>query len=437
MKKLITYTSIIAFVLIIITGYSQNKPVEWIQQFASSNNQYIYSIVTDNANAIFVRGSFSSTITIDDSVIVNKNEGQSFLAKLNSYGNLIWFRQFDDEICLYPNRSQLTIDEEGNICIIGGSYTDISIDDTTLSFDGYGHYLAKFNTSGELLWMTNNQGNLNTTSGDTAYAITTDNSNNILIIGNKVDSAFVSKYNSEGELIWYKNIAGHFFEPDLITDYHNNILIYGAAYSTIEVNDSVFNDVLEDRLFIKFSADGDILWRKSFSMDITSISTSIDSSYYITFYGNYEEAFRGILKLNYDGNVDWYYDIGFYKAVSCTDDDFVYITGYRQTTGNYEIIKYSLMGELIWENDLIIEGSIDFRGIFKADNDYFYFVGNFYSDLIINETTLTSTGGYDGLLFKATGNEFVYYQDICMVSVAADAGKNMIIWEKPIGQNVV
>lgn len=145
--------------------------VLWVKEFGTGNDDYASGVDTDDAGNIYVVGStwgnFSGGVGIGD-------YSDSFIAKLDPSGNLVWVKQFgsidDDEAY------DVTIDEDGFVYVAGffaGSMGSMSTaGDTDV-------YVAKFSGDGDIVWIRQ----YGSSSLDFAYGIDYDEFGHIFVVG--------------------------------------------------------------------------------------------------------------------------------------------------------------------------------------------------------------------------------------------------------------
>jgi hypothetical protein len=144
-----------------------------------------------------------------DGNLASPNAGgwDSWVAKYNTNGNLLWIKQFgtggDD------SAHSIATDSKGNVYLTGWTDGDLGSPNAG-SWDAW---VAKYDTNGNLLW-TNQLG---TPSADTTYdGVDTDSLGNVYAgwtngdLGGKSAGgldAWVAKYNTKGYLFWTEQLG--------------------------------------------------------------------------------------------------------------------------------------------------------------------------------------------------------------------------------------
>ncbi len=165
-----------------IVKYNSAGTALWATNAGKTNPDDINSMATDKRNNVYVVGNYSShTMTIGSSVINNAGNDDWYIFKFNTGGNVIWARSVgginnDDAF-------SVTADKLGNIYVAGDFFSrTINIGTTTLTNTSTGFYdacVAKFDSTGNVLWATSAGGTLS----DYACSIATDAFSNAYILG--------------------------------------------------------------------------------------------------------------------------------------------------------------------------------------------------------------------------------------------------------------
>jgi len=279
----------------------------------SSNNIYITG-TTFSMSGIVTKGAYQ---TLGDSI-----NGNVFLAKFNSAGNLLWGTYYGDSdegwsIAAYGS----------NIYITGETFSTYgNATSSAYQTSGGGAYLANFSSNGTLLWATYYGGQ------DYSNSVATDMFGNIYIAGGVDGTA-----------------------PGIATS---------GAYQTS------YGGGLSDGFLAKFNPVGNLLWGTYFggsgddvaggtSFDATGnvyLAVTTSSTSGIATMGAYQTSYGGgsaegvITKFNPNGNIiysTYYGGNGEDQTLSITANDSsdVYIVGYTNSTygiatsGAYQILN--------------------------------------------------------------------------------------------------
>jgi hypothetical protein len=149
---------------LIVAKYNSSGTIQWQRSLANVGRTAGNGIAVDSNDNIYVCGEY------DESGSSNNGYLQALLAKYNSSGTLVWQRALQrsgstsyDEYGKY-----VTIDSDNNIYITGST-----------GAGNWDFYVAKYNTSGNLLW----QNTLVGTRSEVFNWIGVDSDNNLCLTG--------------------------------------------------------------------------------------------------------------------------------------------------------------------------------------------------------------------------------------------------------------
>lgn len=137
--------------------FSQQTSLEWVR----GNGGTGVSIVTDVEGNIYSTGSFTDSIDIDpgtaDSQIVSKGNSDFYIQKLDSFGDLIWAKQFGGVL---DDRSILIVlDSMNNLYCLGYFRSIVDFDPDTSVFNLQASpanqndlFLLKLDPNGNFIW---------------------------------------------------------------------------------------------------------------------------------------------------------------------------------------------------------------------------------------------------------------------------------------------
>jgi len=338
----------------------------------------------------------------------------------------------------------IVTDDSGNIYMAGYTYSDSGIATSgayQTSNGGYTDvYLAKFTSSGKLLWSTYFCGSGYNYGG----AVAIDKLGNVYIDGNTESPSgvatsgayktspgaiFLAKFTSSGHLLW----ATYYGDSDddesgaIITDSSGNVYMAGQTYSDSGIATSSAHQTSNagngDCFLAKFSPSGSLLWgtyfggKKNDAADALVIDktgnlymsgyTQSDSG--IATSGAYLTAFReGFLaKFNLSGTLLWatYYG-GVGDGIACDNTGNIYISGTTQSTvgiatsGAYQtsfggmpfygdafLAKFSPSDSLLWATYFGINNQ---AGNVVTDRSGNVYIGGFTG----NNSMITTSGAY-------------------------------------------
>ncbi len=380
------------------------------------------SIANDKDGNVFITGDTFGGF--------DKNIGKNdiLLIKYNKDKELLFTKQFGTP--LSDSGNSIATDGNGDIFITG--YVEGSFNENVY-MGKYDAFLTKYNNNGDLLWSKQ----WGTIDWDIGKALTTDNENNIYVIGITTNSfdknakkiyndIFLTKYNSNGDFIWTKQLSnkngdeGNYID----IDYDGNIYVSGFTNGSKNNNYDIY--------LIKLDKNGEFLWTKQWGTPLNDISYDVkvtQSGYiYITgvtngnmdgrngCFGNCktypnttEDMF--LIKLNSNGEKQWVrqfgkssYDAG--KSLIIDEEENIFVSGHTNNISaekgsGYDIFlaKYNSNGDFQWIEQFG-SSSDDTCSLITIDNNKnIYIIGDTYGTFDGNN----NTGGSD--IFLTIFNE--------------------------------
>jgi hypothetical protein len=144
----------------------------------------INDMTTDEAGNVYITGYFTGTVGFGINNLTSQGMEDVFYAKLDECGNVEWANQFGS--IETDAGTGIFVDNTGNI-FVSGYFSDpiIEFDYYPVSASGYdinSGILAKFDSSGDLIWKARTEGRL-PISEVMIYDVKTDAQNNVYICG--------------------------------------------------------------------------------------------------------------------------------------------------------------------------------------------------------------------------------------------------------------
>lgn len=388
MKKL---HFLILFTILSISSFAQVPNFQWAKSVGGSDWEDIQYMTTDAKGNVIVTGYFySASITFGTTTITNVDPGTGdiFIAKYDTYGNLIWVKNIggiESEIPL-----DITCDQHDNIYLTGvfsktiilGTDTLIDTSKTTIN-----HFLAKLDTNGNVI----SSKNLGVIFGN---KIIVDEFDNVFITGvfetpncifgldTLINYGFYNnilmKFDSNFNEIWARSIKG------TISNYANSISIdtggcifLSGSFSSDSLiigNDTLINNGdVRDLFLVKYDSLGNTIWARSAGglMDDESNSMALDRSGNVYLLGSFPSGI---------------FTVGNISLNNTTSDG----------SGDIFIIKYSNTGNVIWAKRLGGNMGEFSKSIITDSIGNAYILGTFGSPTISIGNTILTNAAADG-----------------------------------------
>lgn len=409
-KTFKTLFSIIVFGLYAISQVEAQVPQwEWAKRYGGSEGiKKGNSILVDNKNNIYVAGSFYTDLKIENTTITATKFNDLFIAKFNETGNLIWIKSAGGPVG--DNAASLTLLDDF-LYVLGSFDFQITFENINLQTDLSGSiFLAKYDLDGNLIW--------------------------VHYIGPGGSGACISYLNITNDKKEYLYLTGC-----MIHEQVKNIT--GKSY-----NDNLF--------FAKYDTAGNMMWIRQYGGNSIGGGRSIihSNSGYVFNTGCFKDTVQFgedpsnqvtmishgnrdayISKYDSKGKLIWVKQIGgeladVSNSITTDSVDNIYITGSFYGTADFLdttlisqgecdafVLKLDSSGNRKWIKHIGNTG-IDFgRFIYLDNTQQLYFIGNFQETISLADTTLTSNSTYEYASnafiskFSSTG-EFVWVKQI-------------------------
>ncbi|MBI4332772.1 MAG: SBBP repeat-containing protein [Chloroflexi bacterium] len=127
-----------------IRKYDSAGYAQWTKQFGTSLPDYAQGIAVDGSGNIYVTGDTYGAFPGQAHLGLQ----DAFVARFDSYGNLIWTRQFGTDANEYAKG--IAVDGSGNIFLAGETYGSFPFN--LPSSGGWDIYISSYNNLGDWLW---------------------------------------------------------------------------------------------------------------------------------------------------------------------------------------------------------------------------------------------------------------------------------------------
>jgi hypothetical protein len=277
---------------IYIAKYDGDSTYRWAKHFNSNNIQSrTTAMAVDGGGNVLVTGSFFNTLDFGAPCApISAISQDTFIVKLSSSGTCVWARNFTSNNM--DGGAALAVDGSNNVIVAGGFQGTLDFGSGVIltghSSSQSDIYLAKFNSSGGIVWAHNYSGTTN--NGQTVYDVATDSSGNIAMTGafkatvdfcapgpacpltaanNPIsgpsNDTFIAKYTSGGVAVWVKSFGesqgAEQVGQAVAFDGAGNILATGYAGGDLNFGTGVVRFIGSLDLYVaKIASDGTTTW---------------------------------------------------------------------------------------------------------------------------------------------------------------------------------
>ena len=224
-----------------IAKYDSSGNIIWAKSSISNNNDYSYSITTDNLGNAYIGGTFSSTnITFQTTSLTNNSGGDAFLVKYDSSGNVLSAQNSVGAGTIYSIASI----SSGKLFITGNySSNSITFGSHTLNGPGqYNAFAAEYNSLGTVDWIKGSSdskgwtivadasGNSYISGSLDTTTITFDTITIPIIVPHTNDQMFLIKLDALGNGLWAKTLGSGGDDVNSVAIDNTGNVYFGGDY---------------------------------------------------------------------------------------------------------------------------------------------------------------------------------------------------------------
>lgn len=194
--------------------------VMWAQTIGGTKLDFGEAITIDLHGNLILTGSFFQNMTIGDSTLLALGDEETFVAKWDNDGNLLWANSYPGAERDYGE--DIATDEFGNI-FVSGAFSDEVImgRDTLHSYGMLDFFHAKLDPDGNTLWATSGG---SPTGNDVIWGSDYDGKGNTIVTGwfrgnlnlppaivdgTNTWNIFAAKFDASGELTWVNKLGSY------------------------------------------------------------------------------------------------------------------------------------------------------------------------------------------------------------------------------------
>jgi VCBS repeat-containing protein len=265
-----------------ITRFSAEGGIEWNVNLGLHYDDEATSIAYSPDGSIYVVGYTGYDLENQ----VNQGSLDGFLIKYDNLGNRIWSKLLSSTE--QDETFGVATDKDGNI-IVTGQTRGGQLQGSEYSIGSGPIYVQKFNSDGTILWTSQSGGN---PGGEFPTDLTVDSNGNIYVVGSTAYDlngqansgsydTFVIKYNQDGSTAWTKLIGSESGDigKSIAHDNNGDIYILGLTSTGVDGQPPIGGI---DAFATKLSANGEKIWTRTLgsteSDDASSISVCADGS---------------------------------------------------------------------------------------------------------------------------------------------------------------
>lgn len=277
----------IVFLFVVMSAHAQT----WLWGKGLKNgNAEGYSLSIDSHYNLLQTGSFFSSLTfgVDTLVSFSNGDGDMYIVKYDSIGNVIWVRQSkgvnDGFAGCFGNSS--AFDKAGNVYVTGAFndtvyFGNVKVKPTNGARLDEAVFTVKYNSNGKVDWVKQSSTSPNVGENE-GYSVSTDSWGNVYVAGIFSDSisfdtcklhtlalqsnVFLVKYDSNGNVLWARqaNTGIHSaWAYSVATDLSGNAFMSGMFGDTVFFGaNKLIAPANAESFLVKYDSSGNVLWAR-------------------------------------------------------------------------------------------------------------------------------------------------------------------------------
>jgi gliding motility-associated-like protein len=355
---------------------------EWFNEYVGSSYVTVSKLGSDPNGNIFTVGNFEQTVNIENRIY---QDGGAFLTKLTKSGQVVWVKRFTYSSLDFFSLTKVECDGFGNVYIAGQYPQSANIGGVTITGNMLNSFLAKFDNDGTLLWIktfiglqeifdlsVNSFGNIGISGIFYAPFLTIDSQT---LTSSKSFNSFGAYFNSNGTLQWAQTFSSHLsfndFPVAIKIDDNGNYFMQHRFSKNITVGiDELISSGDYNLFVIKLNQQGKLLWHKEieriapFTLGVTELGDlTVDDSGNLyacgTFWQNFaveninivansglsQTSHRFVAKFSgLDGTIQWmkptFGEIdGYYTENLVVAEENLYLSGLKEGNPYFQTLK--------------------------------------------------------------------------------------------------
>ncbi len=372
----------------------------WVRHVGSYGNDHISDVKVDESGDLFITGEFSGAADVVDSTFSAEGGIDCFVARLNSAGQVIWWRQGGG--FGIDRGMKLAFGPGNTLAVVGEFMGQAEFQGTIINSQGSTPDMfcaAMDRTTGEQQWIRSGGGAF---GSDRPYGVTVGPDGQVTLAGEFRGTAswgpftltstpeqetqeptmdvVVVSYAADGTPLWVQHGAADRNDRaiDVVNDAQGNIYVAGQFSDTITFDTQHLNAMYNATFLLKLDASGNEVWFRRCG-------------------GAIYDHVRDLL-FTPDGELLLTGDLQ--GTMIFMDEDPDFISG--EQPYNYYLLRVDTDGELVAQGQLGSQNGLSARGIALQD-DTIAVVGQFNCQF----SALSAFYGGQGL-FMAAGAEDVF-----------------------------
>ena len=351
--------------------YGEAPDWEWIEKFGGSGKDIVREVAVAADGRFYTTGSFSGEMSIGTNNYTSLGRRDAFLAKFQSDGTLIWFKQFSPSAANRIDAFGIHLD--GDDIFITGYYSgDVNFGGIELpGTHEMNLFLVRTNTDGEVGMAINHP---TSNEKEIGLKVDTDDNGNIFVLGstdgttNFKHPSVIIKYTANGSVLLDYYHDQNFCDMQVMDE---NIYFLGTINTPDSIGDFFLEPSIHDAFVAKSNTNMVFDWvemAKHYSIHGSSLATEMfvspDETLFFTgsflssiIWGDFEISGRSgfVTKCDSNGDFQWLNETGTYDAdghtAICANEENTFVSLNSFLVKAFDISNGSFLHETILENN--------------------------------------------------------------------------------------
>ncbi len=381
-----TFTKLFSLLAILLFSVQANSQTfTWANNIGGTQGETAYALATDASGNVIIAGYFNGTADFDpsgaSSELTSAGLTDIYVAKYTSTGTLLWVKQFGGND--FDVAKAVAVDASGNV-YVGGDFWGTADFDPTVSINnitsnGQNDYFLVKLNSSGDVQWVETDGGIN---NEQVTAITVNSTNEVIVSVYALGGMQIMNYTSGGGQQWVKEVFGA-VGYGVATDNANNIFVGGQFSNTSDFNPGAGIENLTS-----------VGWEDAF---ILKLDASGIFQWVKQISGTDLDQIQSIAVDQVSGSI---YITGIFKLTTDFDPDGINIANLTSAGLNDVFVaRYDMFGNYVWATRTGSTGqdeswtvSIDPTGVYVSG--YFSGTVDFDPDAV-NSANLASAGSDD------------------------------------------
>ena len=302
-----------------LVKFNNNGLAQWGIALIGSGFSSGISVATNKTGDVWMSGYYTDTMNIGSFHLIPAAGTSAFIARISSAGVVLWAANSQNNSnTVKPN--SVCVDDSGNAYVTGYFIGAVSFGTFNFTSTNNCTFLVKYDVNGNVVWATSAVPNTQGNSGATVIADTLGNiylagqySDSLTFGSTTITSSanqdiYLAKFNSSGNVTWistgllpysnsYANLTSYEGGRYLSMDKAGNLIMAGTFRDTLSLGIYTLTNKDISIFIVKYSPSGNVIWANAVPKNFTSpfyapcsVSCNKRGGFFLS--GTYQDSIR-------------------------------------------------------------------------------------------------------------------------------------------------